>query len=81
MRDNEHILLEEAYDDVEHSNIDLFDDYDKLPPHIKDIIEKYSECDNDYKTCERFIAELKENGYTADYGLDAIPFDLKKIQN
>ena len=29
--------------------------------------------------CKELIAELEQNGYTAEYGLDAIPFGLKKL--
>ena len=58
---------------------DLFEDYKKLPQNVKTILDKYSEMDNTYEKCKELIKELENIGYTCDYGLDASPFELKKI--
>ena len=59
---------------------DLFEcleiiDNDKL--HA--IIERFSEIEHSYNTCSELVSELEKIGYTCQYGLDAIPYDLKKI--
>lgn len=59
--------------------LDLFKNHELLPKEIQEIIEKYGECDT-YKDCEKMLAELKPLGYTFEYYLDAIPYDLRKIQ-
>jgi hypothetical protein len=62
---------------------DLFEQYETLPPEVQSIIEKYNliELDKgmDYPDCKNFVAELEQVGYTCDYGLDAQPYDLKKL--
>lgn len=61
---------------------DLFETPDLIPAHILEIIDKYC-TDGDgmsYEDCENMIHELILNGYTADYGLDGVPFGLKKIE-
>jgi hypothetical protein len=35
--------------------------------------------DETYENCNNLITELESIGYTCDYGLDTIPFDLKKL--
>jgi len=61
--------------------IDLFDHVDTLPTEVQCIINKYAfeEMDETYENMELFKAELKEYGYTFDYYLDAIPYNLRKI--
>jgi hypothetical protein len=63
---------------MEH--IDLFEDYTALPKEVQDIINKFSEMDCDYKNCGNLVDELEAKGYTCDYGLDASPFDLRKVE-
>lgn len=58
---------------------DLFDNYDALPNEVKAVLEKHSEMDNTYENCDKLISDLNEIGYTCDYGLDAIPYELKKL--
>lgn len=59
---------------------DLFETPKKQPKDVKVIIKKYSLLDNSYENCRMLIEELNKKGYTCDYGLDAIPFDLKPIE-
>ena len=58
---------------------DLFEHTEELPAIVVHTLYKYSFSDESYQTCEKLLAELRPLGYTFDYGLDAIPFDLRKI--
>lgn len=59
---------------------DLFNTPEILPQEVRDIIERYEEMDNSYTMCRNLIEELEPHGYTCDYGLDGIPYELKKIK-
>jgi len=59
-------------------NEDLFDNYESLPELVKEVILTFS--DNSYAECVRLEAELKQLGYTFDWGLDAEPFNLRLIK-
>jgi hypothetical protein len=58
---------------------DLFNTPELLPQEVKDILAKYEEMGTSYDTCNNLIKELEQVGYTCDYGLDGIPYELKKI--
>ena len=60
-------------------SIDLFEHYDTLPNELQKLLNRFSELDNTYFECEILLNECKKLGYTFDYYLDAIPFNLKKI--
>jgi hypothetical protein len=60
--------------------IDLFDNYELLPIEVQIILTKNMHFDFDYNIVKNFLIELKEYGYTFDYGLDAEPFDLKLMK-
>jgi hypothetical protein len=60
---------------------DLFENPELLPLEVVTIIEKYEEMDPCYEMCHNLILELEQVGYTCDYGLDGIPYDLQKINN
>lgn len=55
---------------------DLFEQYETLPDNVKSIINFYENEENDYNTCQRLIDDLEEVGYTCEFGLDAVPFNL-----
>jgi hypothetical protein len=59
--------------------VDLFEDYEDQPQEVQRILSKYDMEDNNYETLENLKAELEAIGYTMDYGLDAEPYDLRKI--
>ena len=65
----------------ECTDLDLFDQWEELPSNILAILSKYEqgveELIDPYLLCRNLIEELEQNGYTADYGLDGIPFGLK----
>lgn len=56
----------------------LFEHYEELPQKVQDILLKHMSCE-DYNGCEKLVKELESVGYTCDYGLDAIPYDLRKF--
>ena len=64
---------------IEDEEEDLFANYDKLPIKIQKIIADFSEDDNSYEDCEKFISKLNKVGYTCEYGLDAEPYGLRKL--
>lgn len=65
--------------------IDLFEYPENLPTEIQSIFEKYEE--STYENCNKLLDELKPFGFTFNYGLDSIQYeleykgDLYKIQN
>ena len=61
------------------TEIDLFEHYETLPIEVREVLEKHSNDDNTYENCEELIIDLEKVGYTCDYGLDGVPFDLRKI--
>jgi len=64
---------------VEEEDFDLFEDFDNLPQNIQDIFFEYEDSDNTYERNKEMLSKLNPLGYTFDYGLDAIPFGLKKM--
>ena len=68
-----------GYNDEE---IDLFEHYELIPPHVKKVLDKYNEGleDGDYKTLEKAKNELESIGYTFDYDLGGGAFNLRKME-
>jgi hypothetical protein len=60
-------------------NIDLLDNWDAIPENVKNVLIKYNPSEMSYESCKKLTQELNEIGYTIDYYLDAIPFNLQKI--
>lgn len=59
---------------------DLFNHLEELPAIVRDVILSYANHeDSDYTTCQNLFDEISIFGYTFDYGLDAIPHSLRKI--
>ena len=62
---------------------DLFENQDLLPKKVRAIVKKFDakfckEGDS-YQLCRDFLAALEPHGYTFEYGLDAVPYDLQKV--
>jgi hypothetical protein len=61
----------------------LFENYEMQPKKLKSICDYWNEKELknglDYKDCKKFLSQVQKIGYTFDYGLDASPFNLKKI--
>ena len=60
---------------------DLFNEIDTLPTDVQQLILSYHSQELDYMGCEELKQNLERLGYTCDYGLDAVPFDLKEIED
>jgi len=58
--------------------IDLFNHWEELPPEVMEVLAKYSFVDT-YEGCNDFLKELEPLGYTFDYDLNAICYNLRKI--
>jgi hypothetical protein len=58
---------------------DLFNHIDELPDKVMDLLNSKDECDS-YEDCNTLIAELNELGYTMDYDLDAVGYNLRKME-
>jgi hypothetical protein len=59
---------------------DLFNTPELLPQEVRDILAKYDEMGTSYDTCNNLIKELEQVGYTCEYGLDGIPYELQTIE-
>jgi len=64
-----------------NDDIDLFQHVDRLPKNIKYTIERYTDSDSfSYDDCRAMLEDMENQGYTFEYGLDAEPFNLKRMQ-
>jgi hypothetical protein len=63
---------------------DLFENYDKQPKELAEIVDfymnKFNDGDYDYKDSKNFLNEVEAIGYTFDYGLDNEPYNLRPIR-
>lgn len=57
--------------------IDLFDKWDELPKEVQNIFDTFE--NPTHADCANMIKLLKPLGYTFDYGLDTIPYNLRKL--
>jgi hypothetical protein len=63
---------------------DLFENQDLLPKKVRAIVKKFDTkfCKGSadgYQLCRDFLTALEPHGYTFEYGLDAVPYDLQKV--
>lgn len=61
--------------------IDLFDHYEELPKDIQKIIMSFNEDNDLYQECGKMMFKMNKKGYTFEYGLDGMPYYLRKIDN
>jgi hypothetical protein len=61
--------------------IDLFEDYQNIPPNVQKVLDKYEDAfmDGDYKGLEKAHKELGKIGYEFEYYLDGQAYDLRPI--
>jgi len=80
----EELENEIMYNYAKGGEVDLFDNYEKLPSKPKSIIdkymEKYEEGNYDYEDSKEFLKKMEAEGYTFEYGLDNEPYDLRKME-
>jgi hypothetical protein len=58
--------------------LDLFENYHLLPENVQEVLMRYGEMDQTYENCSSLKEELDVLGYSMEYGLDAVPFNLKE---
>lgn len=58
--------------------LDLFEHYHLLPENVQEVLMKYGEIDQTYENCSALEKELDALGYSMEYGLDAVPYNLQK---
>jgi len=61
--------------------IDLFEDYENIPAKVQKVLDKYANSfeDEDYSGLEKARKELEKIGYTFDFYLDGVAYDLRPI--
>lgn len=59
---------------------DLFETPEKIPQEVCELLDLYILDEFDYIACEKLKTDLKKIGYTINYELDAIPYNLHKIE-
>jgi hypothetical protein len=59
--------------------MDLFNKIESLPENVKEILDLYEDAE-DYPQLEDLKNDLEKIGYTVSYGLDAIPYNLRKLK-
>jgi hypothetical protein len=68
-----------------NSRMDLFEDYENIPPEVQNILDKYAEefgddfGGMDYKDMANMHNEIYAVGYTFDSGLDNMAFGLRPV--
>ena len=85
-KSNNIMILQKPYSKFEiggstDEGIDLFEDYENIPPQVMEILNKYEESfeDGDYKGLEQAHDELLEIGYTFEAYLDGVAYDLRPV--
>lgn len=63
--------------------MDLFETPEKIPFDIQKILDRMNkrieELEDTYKVLADALTECEKRGYTFEYGLDAVPFNLKPM--
>jgi len=61
-------------------DIDLFQHIERLPKNIQHNIELYNNLETlTYDDCQAMLVDMENQGYTFEYGLDAEPYNLRKL--
>ena len=55
------------------------EEYEDLPKEIKDITDSWDDNKGLYAECNRIQKELEQKGWTCDYGLDGMVYDVRKV--
>ena len=65
---------------TEEETTDLFETPELIPDNVRAVFDKYDNGDElSYEEIFKLHTEVEELGYTFDYYLDAVPYDLRKI--
>jgi hypothetical protein len=64
----------------DETKIDLFQTPELLSKTMQSLLDEFCELyDNSHELCETLLFECIKQGYTFEYGLDCIPYNLNKI--
>jgi hypothetical protein len=74
--DEENIDITLKY--TEEEPTDLFETPELIPDNVRAVLDSYLE--PTYETLGLMLDECEELGYTFDYYIDAMPYDLRKIE-
>ena len=69
----------DSNEDDYNEELDLFNNWEDIPEDVAQVLAKYEEEDNTYESLTAMAAELEPLGYTFDSYLDAVPYNLRKI--
>ena len=61
---------------MEENQIDLFEQYETLPDEVRVIIDTIEQSYQSLLEAERTMNKI---GYSFEWGIDAIPYNLRKI--
>jgi hypothetical protein len=61
---------------MEENQIDLFEQYETLPDEVRVIIDTIEQSYQSLLEAERSMNKI---GYSFEWGIDAIPYNLRKI--
>jgi hypothetical protein len=63
--------------------LDLFEDYENIPESVQNVLDEYSDAfeNGGYEELGNALSEMRSIGYTFDYGLDGVAYNLRKITN
>jgi hypothetical protein len=72
-------LLNEIKEKTE--NINLFEQYDQIPPILQKVLNKHKDAfkTGGFSKLKKALREVEKIGYTFEYGLDGIAYELKPI--
>lgn len=62
-----------------NDDIDLFEYVERLPKSVQHTIELYNLETLTYNDCKAFLIDMENQGYTFEFGLDAQPYDLRRM--
>lgn len=66
------------------SEVDLFDQWELQPEVLQEVTSHYGtlleESERDgAELCREFLSAVEKLGYTFEYGLDCLPYDLRPV--
>lgn len=67
------------YYKIEEEQKDLFKYYEEQPEELQRVLKPYEEHNPTTDSLKEILKEVEAIGYTFDYGLDANPYNLRKM--
>jgi ppGpp synthetase/RelA/SpoT-type nucleotidyltranferase len=68
-------------DGGEMEEVDLFEDYDNIPDDVQKVLDKHSDAfeSGDSRMLKKALIDMERIGYTFEYGLDGVAYNLRKM--